>query len=88
MNYETAPQGDLLEPWRTVPALADALNSGADRPSFTVPSLRNLLAQRERNGLAPFTRKLGRKLLVSETGFNWWLTHQPVQGELDLRGGA
>jgi hypothetical protein len=81
MNLETAPQGDLLEPWRSVPALADALNNGATRPTFTVAALRNQLARRHENGLGPYVRKIGRKLIVSEPGYNHWLSQHPCDAE-------
>lgn len=90
MTLDAAPQGDLLEPWRSVPALADALNNGAERPTFTVAALRNQLARRHKNGLAPYVRKVGKKLLVSEAGFNYWLgqQHEPEQMSLELHGGS
>ena len=73
MNTE-APAGEFLEPWRSINALADSLNRGADSPTFTPCAIRNLVAKRERNGLAPVVIKVGKKVLVSEPGFNRWLT--------------
>lgn len=66
-----------LEPWRSVPALVDALNAGSDHPTFTVAAIRNLLAKRQHNGLSKYCRKVGQKLLVSQPGFIFWLEGQP-----------
>jgi len=71
-----APVGDMLEPWRSIPALTDALNIGSKRPSFTDSAIRNYLAKRHRNGLDQFVRKVGKKIIVSEPGFNYWLAQQ------------
>ena len=68
------PTGRHLEPWRSVVALCDVLNAGAKHPTFTVSAMRNLMAQRKRNGLEKFTRKVGGKLIISEQGFFWWLS--------------
>jgi hypothetical protein len=81
MNLDTAPQGELLEPWRSLPALADALNNGAISPTFTVAALRNQLARRHENGLAFAVRMIGRKLIVSEPGYNYWLSQHPIARE-------
>ena len=78
MSSRNTPADIQLEPWRSVPALADALNNGADCPTFTVAALRNQLARRHENGLAPFVRKVGRKVIVSEPGYNYWLSQHPV----------
>ena len=89
MNFIDTPEGDDLEPFRVLPALADALNNGADRPSWTDSALRNLMAQRTKNGLDRFVIKTGKKLLISEPGFRFWLRqHSPYkQLELSLKGG-
>jgi hypothetical protein len=78
MTIDKTSSGNLLEPWRSVPALADALNNGATCPTFTVAALRNQLARRQENGLAFAVRKIGRKLIVSEPGYNYWLSQHPV----------
>ena len=62
-----------LGPWRAVIPLVEVLNAGSRRPTFTVPAIRNYLAHRDKNGLAPYVRKLGAKLLISEPGFVHWL---------------
>ena len=71
-----APSGVQLEPWRSVPALAGALNAGSEHPTFTVAAIRNYLAKRQDNGLSQFCRKVGQKLLVSQPGFIFWLECQ------------
>jgi len=76
MTAEKIPNGACLKPWRSVYALADSLNDGAQHPTFSIPSLRNLLAVRDQNGLDRFVRKVGGKLLVSEPGFNFWIEQQ------------
>ena len=90
MTFIDLPEGDDLEPFRNLPALADALNAGAMRPSWTVSALRNLMAQRTDNGLDRFVIKLGKKLLISEPGFRYWLRQhsQFKQLDLPLQGGA
>ena len=64
---------ETLTPWRSVPALADALNAGSKHPTFTIASLRNYLAKRDENGLDQYVRTVGRKVLVSEPGFQLWI---------------
>ena len=88
MPYLDTPDGDELEPYRALPALTDALNNGADRPSWTDSALRNLMAQRTKNGLDRFVLKMGKKLLISEPGFRFWLRQhgQGQQLEMDLKG--
>ena len=73
MQHANAPSGEMLEPWRSVSALADVLNAGADRPTFSESAIRNLLAKRAENGLQQYVVKLNRKLLISEPGFNCWI---------------
>ena len=83
----TAPTGENLEPFRTIPALADALNAGAETPSYTPLAIRNLVNRADENGLSPFVIRIGRKILVSEPGFRWWIRSHaktPEQLELDL----
>ena len=92
MSDNSAISDAPLEPWRSVPALADALNGGHKHATFSVPAIRNQLARRNENGLAQYVRKVGNKLIVSEPGYNRWLAQQydpaPEQLSLELRGGA
>lgn len=82
-----APVGDALEPWRSVAALTDSLNLGAKRPSFTDSAIRNYLANRHTNGLDRFVRKVGKKIIVSEPGFNYWLAQQWEAEQKQYAGG-
>ena len=59
--------------WRSIPALAERLNAGADHPTLTSHALRHYVRDANRNGLAPHIRRLGRKILVNESGFLDWL---------------
>ena len=59
--------------WRTVEALAERLNAGARKPTFSPHALRHYVRHAPTNGLAPSVRKLGRKVLVSESGFIEWI---------------
>lgn len=69
--------------WRAIPALVERLNHGAEHPTFTDHALRHYVRHADENGLAPHVRRLGRKILVSESGFHAWLntevpaTYQP-----------
>ena len=87
---DETPTGPDLEPFRSVPALADSQNRGADTPTFTESAIRNHLARRDENGLSQFVRKVGNKVLISEPGWNFWLRQQGQhpQRELDLQGGG
>lgn len=60
--------------WRSIPALAERLNSGARRETFSAHALRHLVRNAARNGLAPSVRRIGRKILIDETGFLVWLS--------------
>jgi len=62
--------------WRSVSALADSLNAGSKRPTFTVHSLRHYVRFAEQNGLAPHVRRLGSKILIDEVGFRAWIDAQ------------
>jgi hypothetical protein len=67
---------DHTHQWRSIPALADALNAGASRPVFTHNSLRHYVRFAQMNGLAPHIRRLGRKILIDEIGFRNWIDGQ------------
>jgi len=62
--------------WRSVGALADSLNAGATRPTFTEHSIRHYVRFAETNGLAPHIRRLGSKILIDEVGFLLWIAGQ------------
>jgi hypothetical protein len=62
--------------WRSVAALADSLNAGASRPTFTSHSIRHYVRFAAVNGLAPHIRRLGSKILIDETGFRAWIDRQ------------
>jgi len=59
--------------WRAIPALVEILNQGAEHPTFTDHAIRHYVRHADENGLAPHVRRLGRKILVSESGFHDWL---------------
>lgn len=65
--------------YRSVNALAERLNDGASKPTFTPHSIRHLIREADSNGLAPHIKRLGRKVLIDEEGFNGWLasSNQP-----------
>jgi len=66
--------------WRSVAALADSLNAGAARPTFTSHSIRHYVRFAAANGLAPHIRRLGSKILIDEVGFRAWIDRQ---GQVD-----
>lgn len=75
-TLSTAPQGELPgipSPWRSIPALAERINAGADSQTLSAHALRHYVRNAHRNGLAPHVRRLGRKILVNERGFLAWL---------------
>lgn len=59
--------------WRSPAALAERLNQGAAKPTFTINSIRHLVRESPRNGLAPAVRRLGRKVVIDEVAFRAWL---------------
>jgi hypothetical protein len=71
--HDDVPTGAHLEPFRTVKALADAYNAGADNPSVTDTAIRNQVSRAKANGLNPFIIRMGRKILISEPGYRWWI---------------
>ncbi len=62
-----------LNDYRAIRPLCERLNTGADAPTFTTHAVRHYVRQRANNGLAPYVRRLGRKILISESGFLAWL---------------
>lgn len=77
----TTPQPPAdLAPWRTIAALADTLNAGSAVQSFTVHGIRHYIYMAESGrapDLLPFIRRIGRKVLISEQGFLYWLETRP-----------
>lgn len=59
--------------FRAINALCERLNAGAATPSFTTNALRHYVRAADKNGLAPYVRRLGAKILISESGFLGWL---------------
>lgn len=59
--------------FRSIPALCERVNAGASKPTLTEHALRHYVRHSKENGLAPHVRRLGRKILISESGFYEWL---------------
>jgi hypothetical protein len=59
--------------FRVIDSLVERLNAGATHPSFSPHAMRHYVRNSATNGLAPHVRRLGRKILVSESGFLAWL---------------
>lgn len=59
--------------YRAIVPLTERLNAGATRPTFTTHAIRHYVRNCGTNGLAPYVRRIGRKILVSESGFLAWL---------------
>lgn len=64
----------LPSPWRSVPALAERLNAGAEHPTLTDHAIRHYIRNADHNGLEPHVRRIGRKILINEPGFMDWLS--------------
>ena len=62
--------------WRSVDALAEVVNAGLRKPTLSGHAIRHYVRFAEQNGLAPHIRRLGRKILISESGFFQWLNSQ------------
>ena len=62
--------------WRSIAALVERLNEGAKHPTITEHGVRHYVRNADRNGLAPHVRRLGRKILLNETGFYKWIADQ------------
>lgn len=62
--------------WRSIPALAEIINRGSNKPTLTTHSIRHYIRNSNENGLRQHVRRLGRKILVSESGFFEWLNNQ------------
>ena len=71
---------DELTPWRSLAALAEVLNAGAEEKTFSRHGIRHYVHQAMAGyepTLQPYIRRIGRKLLVSEPGFLYWLATRP-----------
>ena len=66
--------------WRSIAALAEIVNGGAKKTTLSEHALRHYVRYADTNGLAPYVRKLGRKILISESGFYDWLSRTPNEG--------
>lgn len=70
MTTSSAPVTD----WRSVDALAEVINQGAHKPTLSGHAIRHYVRLADTNGLRPHVRRLGRKILISESGFFSWLS--------------
>lgn len=59
--------------WRSVAALAEVINNGAEHKTLTDHAIRHLVRKADTNGLDEHVRRLGRKVLIDENGFRNWL---------------
>lgn len=68
-------------PWLTIKQTSEA------EPAFSEPAIRNYVFHATRrksskgeipgNGLGPYVRRLGRKVLIDLAGFRWWIKAGP-----------
>lgn len=65
--------------WRSIAALAEIVNAGTKKTTLSEHALRHYVRNADTNGLAPYVRKLGRKILISESGFYDWLSRTPTE---------
>lgn len=75
INDEAPAPG--VGPWLTVRQTAEA------EPAFTEAAIRNIVfhakprksskGEIEGNGLDPYIRRIGRKVVIDLTGFKWWI---------------
>ncbi len=73
-DTNNTPAPDLSD-WETVASLASQLNERGT--VLSGHAVRHLIAHAECNGLAPHVRRLGRKILISRSGFATWLATRP-----------
>lgn len=66
-------QPNVPSDFRAINALCERLNAGASTPSFSTHAVRHYVRQADKNGLAPYVRRLGSKILISESGFLGWI---------------
>lgn len=73
-----------LDDWETVNSLAARINERGT--ILSTHALRHYVAQADRNGLEPHIRRLGRKILLSRSGFAHWLNSRPTVRPTASRG--
>ncbi len=81
------PETCRATPWRSIPALAERINAGATHLTFTTHSIRHYVRNADKNGLAPHVRRLGRKVLINESGFLQWLDRGLPNDRQPVRAG-
>lgn len=69
--------------FRSLAALHEVLNQGAERETFSLHALRHQVRNAHLNGLGPAIRHLGRKVLVDELGYRIWLATGQAPGHDD-----
>lgn len=62
--------------YRSIDALCERINAGTKHQTLSPHALRHYVRHADENGLRPHVRRLGRKILVSESGFYTWLHEQ------------
>lgn len=65
-----------MSPFRSIAALTERMNEGAENKTFSEHSIRHLVRNADDNGLAPHVTRLGTKILIDEEGFISWLRHR------------
>ncbi len=70
---EVKPMVPTPSDFRAIRPLCERLNAGAESQTFTEHAIRHYVRNRTKNGLAPACRRLGKKILISESGFLAWL---------------
>lgn len=72
-KHTSEDQAAIRSDWRSVEALCEIVNQGARNKTISSHAVRHYVRQAESNGLSPYIRRLGRKILISESGFYEWL---------------
>lgn len=78
IGHSIAPTATETPPpqWRSIAALVAALEEGSPRPTWTQHGVRHYIRHAASNGLAPYIRRIGRKILIDEVGFRRWIAGQ------------
>ena len=76
MNDTSSTPPPALADWATVNSLAPQINERGN--ILSTHALRHYVAQADCNGLEPHVRRLGRKILISRSGFALWLNSRPT----------
>jgi hypothetical protein len=74
-----------LDDWRTVATLAKEINEKG--PLLSTHALRHYIRDAASNGLQPHIRRLGKKIVLSRSGFAQWLDSRPTMPPKAARGG-